>query len=217
MTTHQRSPGKNPRGFLNSSGIPNGYMSVRSAQTREIPPLSFCSYSSEWLWVPKKVWSLWFLFYVSVRVLSLFLDMLRTQVWSSLDVRLFVDTRCDVIHAGYVWSTWFGIVSRIRRSPSVIFALSSVDTRCDVIHEIHVRSTGYGVVSRIRRSPGIVFTLSAIGYAMRGHTRDTRAEHGVRRSEQHTQEHETAYSSMLDDHNIIGIYYYWSMSRGDWY
>jgi len=78
-----------------------------------------------------------------------------------------------------------------------------VDTRCDVIHEIHVQSTGYGVVSRISRSPGVMFTLSAIGYAMRGHTRDTRAEHEVRRSEQHTQEHETGYSSMLDDHDII--------------
>ena len=48
-----------------------------------------------------------------------------------------------------------------------------------------------------------MFTLRAIGYAVRGHARDIRAEHRVQRSEQHLQERETGYSSTLDDHYFL--------------
>ena len=48
-----------------------------------------------------------------------------------------------------------------------------------------------------------MFTLRAIGYAVRDHVRDIRAEHRVQHSEQHLQERGTGYNSMLDDHYFL--------------
>lgn len=122
-----------------------------------------------------------------------FLGMFCAQVWSSLDVRWFVDTRCTVIHAILMRSTGFGVVSSICRSPGATCDLSAMCSRCAVIREIHMRSTVYDVVSCIRGSLGVVFTLRAIGSAVRSHSRDIHAEHKIQHSEQHSQERGTDF------------------------